>query len=117
MVHFANYVRYMEETEYEFLRSLGLSVVLQDERGVIGFPRKDAQFEISNAAQFDDPLTIRLSGKNDGVSIKYEFEIDREGVQVATGLFHVLCCRFPPGKPPFAILIPEFVMQKFESKS
>ena len=38
-VHFANYVRYMEETEYDFLRSRGLKVHMNDDRGAIGFPR------------------------------------------------------------------------------
>jgi len=32
-----NYIRMMEETEYAFLRSLHLSIVMQDERGVVGF--------------------------------------------------------------------------------
>ncbi len=103
----------MEETEYEFLRSIGLSVVLTDERGNIGFPRRTANYEIENAARFDDELTIRMNCSVDGVSIKYQFEIVGTSNRVATGQFHVLCCRFPPGKPPYAILIPDFVMQKF----
>lgn len=112
-VHFANYVRYMEETEYGFLRSVGLSVVLSDERGKIGFPRRSTSFQIDNPARFDDELKIGLTLREmDGVSLQYDFEIDCNSARVATGSFLVVCCRFPPGKPPYAILIPEFVMDR-----
>ena len=108
----------MEETEYEFLRSIGLSVVLSDERGTIGFPRRSTEFAIENAARSDDVLTIRMTRcAVDGISIEYNFEIFRESERVANGHFHVLCCRFPKGKPPFAILIPEFVMEKFNART
>jgi acyl-CoA thioesterase FadM len=103
----------MEETEYGFLRSVGLSVVLSDERGKIGFPRRSTSFQIENPARFDDELKIGLTLREmDGVSLQYDFEIDCDSARVATGSFHVVCCRFPPDKPPYAILIPEFIMDR-----
>ena len=108
-----NYIRIMEETEYAFLRSRELSIVMQDERGVVGFPRISADVQVHEPVTIDDELDIwLLVVKNDGIKIGYQFELTRDGVLAATGAFELACCRFPPGKPPKAILIPDFIMQK-----
>ena len=111
-VHVGAYIRMMEETEYAFLRSRGLSVVLSDERGVLGFPRLEARIDLLSSASFDDELQIELSLLEvDGKHIVYDFTIQKMGgadadQTVATGSFRVVCCRFPAGKPPRAILTP-----------
>ncbi len=116
-VHFANYIRMMEETEYAFLRDRGLSVVMSDARGVIGFPRVSTNIEIHQPACLDDELVIamRVAG-NDGVKIEYRFSIQRQSQPVASGRFVVACCRFPPGQPPRAILIPDFVTEQLSAR-
>ena len=112
-----NYIRMMEETEYAFLRSLHLSIVMQDERGVVGFPRISAGVQIHEPVKINDELEIWLMvSKNDGIKIAYQFEITRSALVVATGDFELACCRFPPGQPPKAILIPDFIMQKIPSR-
>ena len=116
--NFGSYVRMMEETEYAFLRSLNLSIVMQDERGIIGFPRVSAEVEVQNAARLDEDLEIWLQViLNNGVKIEYRFEIARGPDVVATGTFLLACCRFPPGEPPRAILIPDFFLQRFPQKN
>ncbi len=106
----------MEETEYAFLRSRGLSVVVSDERGIIGFPRVATEIEIESPACYDEELEIRLRvASNDGVKIEYQFEILRDSARITTGYFAVACCRFPPGKPPRAILIPDFILERLPS--
>ncbi len=113
-VHFANYIRMMEETEYAWLRTRGLSVVMHDQRGVLGFPRVNTEIAIENPAQFGDELDIWLRlAESDGVKIEYQFEILREAELVASGQFTVACCRFPRGAPPRAILIPDFFRELF----
>ena len=113
-VHFANYIRMMEETEYAFLRSRDLSVVVSDQRGIIGFPRVTTEIQIESPVSFDDELEIQMRvASNDGVKIEYRFEISRDKVRIATGYFAVACCRFPPGEPPRAILIPDFILERF----
>ena len=119
-VHFANYVRYMEETEYAFLRSRGLSVEMQDERGIIGFPRVSCEFSLQTPAQWNDLLEIWMKlVENNGVKLTYQFEIGLKETNrdieaetmtpvVATGTFVVACCRFPSNEPPRAILIPDY---------
>ena len=38
IMHFTNFYRWMEICEHEFLRSLGLSVDMEDENGRFGWP-------------------------------------------------------------------------------
>lgn len=113
-VYFANYLRYMEETEYEFLRSLGLNVVLDDEKGKIGFPRISADLEIIEPATYRDELTIWMKVVfNDGVQMAYQFEVaSRSGRLLAAGKFEVACCRFVDGELPRAILIPDMIIAR-----
>ena len=98
----------MEETEYAFLRSRNLSVVLYDERGTLGFPRISAEINVIQPLQFEQNVEVRLSlTEIDGKQIVYEFVILVDGGQpVVTGRFVVACCRFPDRQPPFAVLIP-----------
>lgn len=109
--HISAYVRMMEETEYAFLRSRGLSVKLTDDRGIMGFPRLQAAVDIAQPLTFDQQVIVYLKlTELDGKSIFYEFEIRDHGDQVrATGKFQVALCRFPDEKPPYAILTPDFV--------
>ena len=107
------YIRLMEETEYAFLRSRELCVVLHDERGTIGFPRLNANVKIERPVRFDEQVWVTLElSQIDGKQIVYQFEIvDDDAQLVAVGHFKVACCRFPDDGPPFAILTPEFVMK------
>lgn len=113
MVHTSALIRMMEETEYAFLRSRGLSVVLKDGRGLMGFPRLSAEIEIANPVAFDTEVNVQiLLMVVDGKTIQYDFLItDKEGATVATGKFVVAVCRFPDGDAPYAILTPEYVIE------
>ena len=113
-VHFTNYIRMMEETEYAFLRSLSLSIVMQDEKGIVGFPRVSTAINVHHPACEGDELVIWMQVTcNDGVKIEYQFEIAKQSDVVATGVFVLACCRFPHGQPPRAILIPDFFLKRF----
>ncbi|MEL7498622.1 MAG: acyl-CoA thioesterase [Planctomycetota bacterium] len=110
--HFASYVRMMEETEYAFLRSRGLSVVLYDARGTMGFPRLSAEIEIHRPLSLGEHVTVRLSLVSvDGKQIAYQFEVmDDQQVLSVEGKFTAAFCRFPDRGIPYAMLIPESVM-------
>jgi len=113
LVHFSNMLRYMEEAEYAFLRSRGLSVVLDDARGKLGFPRLSVRCDYLRPSRFEDQLTIEMTVRsNDGKRLIYEFEVLRESTLIARGEFQVACCRFPADGDPYAIPMPEFVLQK-----
>ena len=53
IVHFANFFRFMESAEVEFLRTRGLSVALTWEGEKIGFPRVSASCDYFHPARFD----------------------------------------------------------------
>jgi YbgC/YbaW family acyl-CoA thioester hydrolase len=109
--HFSTYVRMMEETEYAFLRSRDLCVVLYDERGTMGFPRLSAEINVINPLVFEQTVTVQLKLVSiDGKQIRYEFDLfDEFQESYVTGVFDVACCRFPDNQPPFAVLIPDQV--------
>ncbi len=114
LVHFSNFFHFMEETEYAFLRSLGLGVVMQDDRGKYGFPRMEVNCEYLKPAIYDDQLVVHLSViDNNGKSLSYAFEVKREDELLARGFFKVACCRFPAdGKMPYAIPLPDKVLNQ-----
>ncbi|MEM7786003.1 MAG: acyl-CoA thioesterase [Planctomycetota bacterium] len=116
--HFSSYVRMMEEAEYAFLRSRGLGVVLRDQKGTMGFPRLKAEIHIERPLVYQEKVIVRLDLiGNDGKSLEYDFEIvDETNETAVTGSFQAACCRFPDGELPFAILIPENVCDKLNSK-
>lgn len=112
-VHFTNYLRYMEETEYEFLRSLGLSVVMHDQTGTYGFPRRQSHCEYLFPARYHQLIRIDLEvTSNDGKLIRYDFQIHHESTLLTTGYLQVTCVRFPDDKPPYAMLLPAEVIEK-----
>lgn len=112
-VHFTNYLRYMEETEYAFLRSVGLGVVMEDEQGQYGFPRRQAHCEYLFPARYDQILQVGLQvTSNDGKLIRYDFKIEHESTLLATGYLQTTCVRFPRDKQPYAMLLPEEILAK-----
>lgn len=122
-VHLGAYIRMMEETEYAFLRSRGLSVVLTDAKGILGFPRLEASIDVAAPAQFDEEVQIELNLiEVDGKQIIYEFAIKSltgatESKDIATGRFRVVCCRFPSNDNPYAILTPLHVIEALQKST
>jgi YbgC/YbaW family acyl-CoA thioester hydrolase len=107
IVHFANFFRYMESAEVEFLRSRGLSVKLPWEGEMIGFPRVSATCDFENPARFQDILEIAVRLERLGrKSVTYAFTFTKEGEPIAEGRVTSVCCRFAPDRPLEAIEIP-----------
>jgi len=61
IVHFANFFRFMEVAEHEFLRSLGLVIHGESEGRETGWPRVNATCDYRKPARLGDVLTIRLT--------------------------------------------------------
>ena len=53
IMHFTNFYRWMEICEHEFLRSVGLSVDMEDENGRFGWPRS------RHPAGLNDPCVLK----------------------------------------------------------
>ena len=73
IVHFANFFRYMEAAEVDFLQARGLSVRLDWEGQAIGFPRVSASCDYLRPATFMDTLEISVRGPAPAVTRAIQF--------------------------------------------
>src|SRR5438309_970881 len=94
IVHFANFFRFMEAAEQEFLRSRGLAVVMAWEGQPLSFPRVSASCDYLKPAYFEDVLdvTVRV-GRLGRKSVTYAFDFSRGGDLLARGQVSSVCCR------------------------
>jgi acyl-CoA thioester hydrolase len=94
IAHFANFFRWMESAEVEFLRTRGLSVKMDWEGQAIGFPRVGASCDYVSPARFQDLIDIELSIERLGdKSVTYAFEFFCGGKKLAAGKVTSVCCR------------------------
>jgi len=107
IVHFANFFRYMEAAEVEFLRSRGLSVKFTWEGEPISFPRVAASCDFEKPALFEDVLEIAVRLERLGrKSVTYAFEFRKDGEAIAHGQVTSACCRTTPDHRLEAMEIP-----------
>ena len=95
IMHFANFFRFMEAAESDFLRSLGLSVSWFDAGGKWGFPRVSASCDFQKPARFQDVLTVAVIVEKVGAkSVSYRFEFTNQlGEALASGRITAVLCR------------------------
>ena len=94
IVHFSNFFRYMEAAECDFLRARGLSVKMEWEGQMLGFPRVSATCDYLSPARFQDVLDIDVTLERVGEkSFSYAFAISRAGTPIARGKVISVCCR------------------------
>jgi YbgC/YbaW family acyl-CoA thioester hydrolase len=109
IVHFANFYRWMEETEHEFLRSVGLGIMERQSDGTyIGWPRVNTTCHYEAPAHYEDLIDIHLSVERIGVkSVTYYFEFFLDGKRLAFGRAKAACCICHPDATLKSIEIPE----------
>ncbi len=117
IMHFSAFFRYMEQSEHELLRSLGLSVVMHDAQGKYSWPRVSANCDYRSAAKFEDLLNIDVNIARLGEkSVSYAFRFtNSEGKELATGEITAVCCRMSPDGKPYSIPIPAPFADKLRS--
>jgi len=116
IVHFANFFRFMESAEVEFLRSRGLSVKMEWEDEKIGFPRVSANCDYVRPAYFEDLLDVTVSLEKIGEkSVTYGFEFVRTGELLARGKVTSVCCRVNAEHRLESIPIPRGFRERIES--
>lgn len=94
VMHFSCFLRWAEDAEHAFLRSLGLSVVSHDGDGEIGWPRAQARCDYFGSARFEQELelsvaVVRLGEK----SVTYVVEFFAGGERIAVARITSVCCR------------------------
>jgi acyl-CoA thioester hydrolase len=116
IVHFANFFRFMESAECEFLRSRGLSVKIEWEGQMIGFPRVSATCDYIKPARFEDLLDVAVRIERVGLkSVTYGFEFTLAGATIATGKVTSVCCRMGKDKQLEGIEIPATFRARLQS--
>ena len=116
IVHFANFFRFMESAECEFLRSRGLSVKLDWEGEAIGFPRVSASCDYVKPARFEEVLDVAVRIDRIGKkSVTYAFEFSRGGELIANGKVTSVCCRVLPDNRIEGIEIPAGYRARLQS--
>ena len=108
IVHFSNFFIYMEQTEHEFLRSVGLGVICEVDGQKISWPRVNAQCDYKRAIRFEELIDIEVTVKRIGTkSSTYGFEFIRDQELVAQGEITAVCCLIAHGELPKPVIIPE----------
>jgi YbgC/YbaW family acyl-CoA thioester hydrolase len=116
IVHFANFFRFMEAAEVEFLRSRGLSVVMEWEGRKISFPRVGASCDYLRPLHFEDVVEVAVGLKRLGrKSVTYEFEFVLGLEIVARGQLSSVCCLVSSGQKIESIEIPESIRGRLEA--
>lgn len=87
VMHFSNYLRFMESAEHAFFRSLGLSQAPGPAQ--VFWPRGRVACEYRAPVRFEDELSIRLLVRARGSrSIDYDFLFHRAGDERGKPLAH-----------------------------
>ena len=74
IVHFANYLRFVESAEHAFWRHIGKSVHVFSDEGQHGWPRLNIACNYFKPSRFEDVLDIRLTIEKIGnTTLRYRF--------------------------------------------
>lgn len=115
IVHFSHFFRYMEEAEHAFLRSLGTSVVSEQNAVKLSWPRVAAKCDFLSPAFFEDVLDVHLWVARVGTkSIGYRVAISREAAPLSQGSLTSVCCLCPHDRPMEPVPIPDTLREKIE---
>jgi len=111
VVHFANFLRYMEEAEHALWREAGLSIVPPGSE--IGFPRVAASVEFHAPLYFEDEFEVHIRvAAISRRSIRYVSTIMRGDTKIASGTVTAVCVRNSP-RPMRAIDLPGDIAGRF----
>src|SRR5262245_16049794 len=115
IMHFANFFRFMEAAETDFLRARGLSVSWREGGQRFGFPRVAASCDFQKPARFGDVLEVAVTLEKIGQkSVTYRFEFSRDGEPIATGRISAAYCLEVPGHGLESMEIPPEIRAKLE---
>lgn len=118
IMHFSNFFKYMEMTEHEFLRSLGVSVHSPVDGTWISWPRVHAECTYRAPVRFEDELRIHLVVREKrSKAIVYDFRFfDGHDKLIARGSLTVVCATVDPVTGQISSLpIPAWIDEKIEA--
>lgn len=116
IMHFANFFRYMEETEHAFLRSLALSVHMEQDGRQITWPRVHAECDYKAPLRFEDEFKVKLAireKRDKAIVLDFMFVKSEDGSEVATGSITAVCVAVDPAVGVMkAISIPSHIANR-----
>jgi len=93
VMHFSNYLRWMEEVENEFFRHLGSSVMARYGGLQTAWPRVSVRCRYFSPVRFEDLVDVHLTVTRIGKkSLAHRVEFVSRGRRVALGRVHICCC-------------------------
>jgi len=114
IVHFSVFFTYMEQAEHEFLLSVGLGVISEQDGQKISFPRVHAECDYRSPIRFEELVDIEMVVQQIGSrSVTYQFKFTCEGRDVADGVITVACCDFSTGRP-VPVAVPDRFIQALQ---
>ena len=133
IAHFSAFFFWMESTEHEFLRELGMRVVdntpedeeslrreLASDEGIggeleVSWPRVSVSADYKAAVRFGDTLDVFIAVAEQGSSsITYCFRFESSGNLVATGTVVVVRCLMRRGMKPLPVRIPAGISERMK---
>jgi YbgC/YbaW family acyl-CoA thioester hydrolase len=116
VMHFSNYLRWMEEIEHAWFRSLGMSVIQPHAVGTVSWPRITVSCEYFAPARFEDVLELHLELMTlSDKSMTYEVAFYKDGTKTARGRMKAVCCRTFDGGRFESIPIPADIREKMQN--
>ena len=134
IAHFSAFFFWMESTEHEFLRELGMRVVdntpedeeslrqeLASDEGIgdeleVSWPRVSVSADYKAAVRFGDTLDVFIAVAEQGSSsITYCFRFESSGNLVATGTVVVVRCLMRRGMKPLPVRIPAGISERMKA--
>lgn len=112
LVHFSNFLRYAEDAEHAYIRSLGHSVKLRLADGrTLGYPRLKTAFRFFSPLHFEDEFEVRVLVRElRERSLTWGFEIvalgDDEPRLCARGTMTSVCVEVRDGGDVLPVPIP-----------
>ena len=107
IMHFSNYFRFMEATEHDFFRTLGVSVHSNAHETVMrGWARVHAECSYARPLRYEDVVEVQLlvrEMKPRAITYAFDFHLlddagDRTSPPVARGAVTVVCVERQPGE-------------------
>lgn len=110
VVYYGNYPQYLEVARVEWLRSLGISYKLMEEKGIL-LPVVSLKIDYKKPALYDDLLSVEISLKNEPTSkIEFEYQIFNEKSELLATATTILV--FVSKETFRPIKCPDFVFEK-----
>ena len=134
IAHFSAFFFWMESTEHEFLRELGIRVVDNDPEDKetlrqeltskeepdreleVSWPRVSVSADYKTAVRFGDTLDVFIAVAELGSSsITYRFCFENSGSLVATGTVVVVRCLMRHGMKPLPVRLPASILEPMKA--